>query len=65
MKPSIRSFGINRRALLSTLAVLPALSASLFSVFASAQTVPPALLHRHLENILWIDELQQPSVWPP
>ena len=41
MKPSIPSFGINRRALLSTLAVLPALSAPLLSVSASAQTVPP------------------------
>ena len=41
MKPSIPSFGINRRALLSTLAVLPVLSAPLFSASASAQTAPP------------------------
>ena len=39
MKPSIPSFGIDRRALLSTLAVLPVLSVPLFSVSASAQTV--------------------------
>jgi phosphoglycolate phosphatase-like HAD superfamily hydrolase len=38
MKPIVPSFGINRRALLSTLAVLPALSAPLFSVSAAAQT---------------------------
>src|ERR1700722_5480781 len=47
MKPSIPSFGVDRRALLSTLAVLPVLSAPLFSVSASAQTVPPAPLHSH------------------
>ena len=39
MEPSIPSFGVDRRALLSTLAVLPVLSAPLFSVSASAQTV--------------------------
>jgi phosphoglycolate phosphatase-like HAD superfamily hydrolase len=38
MKPIVPSFGINRRALLSTLAVLPALSAPLFSISAPAQT---------------------------
>ena len=41
MKPGIPSFGVDRRALLSTWAVLPVLSAPLFSVSASAQTVPP------------------------
>ena len=42
MKPSIPSIGVNRRALLSTLAVFPVWSApGLFSVSASAQTVPP------------------------
>ena len=41
MKPSIPSFGVDRRALVSTLAVLPVLSAPLFSVSASAQTVSP------------------------
>jgi hypothetical protein len=41
MKPSIPPFGVDRRALLSTLAVLPVLSAPLFSVSASAQTIPP------------------------
>jgi phosphoglycolate phosphatase-like HAD superfamily hydrolase len=41
MKPIVPSFGVNRRALLSTLAVLPVWSAPLFSVSASAQTVPP------------------------
>ena len=38
MKPAIPFSGINRRALLSTLAVLPALSAPFFSVSAPAQT---------------------------
>ena len=41
MKRSIPSFGVDRRALLSTLAVLPVLSAPLFSVSVSAQTIPP------------------------
>ena len=40
MKPSIRSYGVNRRALLSTLAVLPVWSAPLFSVSAQAQIAP-------------------------
>ena len=38
MKPRIQSFGINRRILLSTLAVLPVLSGPLFSGSARAQT---------------------------
>jgi phosphoglycolate phosphatase-like HAD superfamily hydrolase len=38
MKPAIPFSGINRRALLSTLAVLPALSAPFLSVSAPAQT---------------------------
>ena len=43
MKPSIPSFGIHRRALLSTLAVLPALSdVALFRPSRTAQTEPPA-----------------------
>ena len=41
MKPIVRSFAVNRRALLSTLAVLPALSAPLFSLSAPAQTATP------------------------
>ena len=38
MKPSIRSSGINRRVLLSTLATLPALSTPFLSASAPAQT---------------------------
>ena len=38
MKPRIQSFGINRRILLSTLAVLPVLSGPLFPGSARAQT---------------------------
>ena len=41
MKPSIRSFGINRRVLLSTLATLPALSTPFLSASAPAQTAAP------------------------
>jgi phosphoglycolate phosphatase-like HAD superfamily hydrolase len=41
MKPSTPSFGINRRALLSTLAVLPALSGTLLTASAQAETAPP------------------------
>jgi haloacid dehalogenase-like hydrolase len=41
MKPIDASPGISRRLLLSTLAVLPAGSAPLFSVSAQAQTAPP------------------------
>jgi haloacid dehalogenase-like hydrolase len=41
MKPIVPSFAVNRRALLSTLAVLPALSAPLFSLSAQAQTATP------------------------
>jgi hypothetical protein len=37
MKPIIPFFGVNRRALLSTLVMLPALSAPFFSVSAPAQ----------------------------
>jgi hypothetical protein len=39
MKPSDRQSDINRRALISTLAALPALSASLLSASAQAQTM--------------------------
>jgi hypothetical protein len=38
VKPSCRSFGINRRVLLSALATLPALSAPFLSTSAPAQT---------------------------
>ena len=41
MKPSIRSSGINRRVLLSTLATLPALSTPFLSASAPAQTAAP------------------------
>ena len=41
MKPTKPSSGINRRALLSTLAVLPALSATLLAASAQAQTATP------------------------
>ena len=41
MKPTIRSSGINRRVLLSTLATLPALSAPFLSASAPAQTAAP------------------------
>jgi phosphoglycolate phosphatase-like HAD superfamily hydrolase len=41
MKPPNPSSGIDRRTLLSTLAVLPVLSAPLLSVSAPAQTAPP------------------------
>ena len=41
MKPIVPSPGIDRRALLSTLAVLPALSATLLSTSAPAQTATP------------------------
>jgi phosphoglycolate phosphatase-like HAD superfamily hydrolase len=41
MKPRTPSFGINRRALLSTLAVLPALSGNLLTASAQAETAPP------------------------
>ena len=41
MKRRNPSFGINRRALLSTLAVLPALSGALLATSAQAETVPP------------------------
>jgi hypothetical protein len=37
MKPIISSFGIDRRVLLSSLAVLPALSGSLLTTVAQAQ----------------------------
>jgi hypothetical protein len=41
MKPTLPSFAINRRVLLSTLAVLPALSGTLLIASAPAQTAPP------------------------
>ena len=41
MNPSSRSFGINRRVLLSTLATLPALSTPFLSASAPAQTATP------------------------
>ena len=41
MNPSSRSFGINRRVLLSTLATLPALSTPFLSASAPAQTAAP------------------------
>jgi hypothetical protein len=41
MKPRTPSFGINRRALLSTLAALPALSGTLLAASAQVETVPP------------------------
>jgi len=41
MKPRIPSFDINRRVLLSTLAVLPALSGTLLTASAQAETAPP------------------------
>ena len=41
MKPSSRSPGINRRVLLATLAMLPALSAPFLSASAPAQTAAP------------------------
>jgi phosphoglycolate phosphatase-like HAD superfamily hydrolase len=41
MKPIISSFGIDRRVLLSSLAVLPALSRSLLTTAAQAQTAAP------------------------
>jgi phosphoglycolate phosphatase-like HAD superfamily hydrolase len=41
VKPSIRSSGINRRVLLSTLATLPALSTPFLSASAPAQTAAP------------------------
>jgi len=44
MKPIVRSSDVNRRVLLSTLAVLPALSATLLPVSAPAQAPPGALL---------------------
>src|SRR5215475_4941582 len=44
MKRNIRRFGIDRRALLSTLALLPALSALPLSDFASAQTASSGTL---------------------
>ena len=40
MKPIVRSPGIDRRALLSTVALLPALSVPLFPTSAPAQTAP-------------------------
>ena len=42
MKPILYSSGVNRRALLSTLAVLPALSAPLLPIPAAAQTATTA-----------------------
>ncbi len=44
MKPIARSPGLDRRALLSTLALLPAMSAPLFSAVATAQTAADAPL---------------------
>jgi hypothetical protein len=41
MNPIAPSFGINRRVLLSTLALLPALSGPLLPVSALAQTATP------------------------
>jgi hypothetical protein len=41
MKPTAPSPGINRRVLLSTLALLPALSGPLLPVSAPAQTATP------------------------
>jgi hypothetical protein len=41
MQPIAPSSGIDRRVLLSTLALLPALSGPLFPVFALAQTATP------------------------
>jgi hypothetical protein len=41
VKQSIPFFGINRRGLLSTLAVLPAFSGTLLAGSAQAETVPP------------------------
>jgi hypothetical protein len=41
MKTGIPSFGFNRRALLSTLAVLPAFSGTLLTASAQAETAPP------------------------
>jgi hypothetical protein len=41
MKPIVSSFGISRRALLSTLALLPALTGTLLPTSASAQTATP------------------------
>jgi hypothetical protein len=41
MKPITSSFGIDRRVLLSSLAVLPALSGSLLTTAAQAQTAAP------------------------
>jgi len=41
MRPRIRSLGIDRRALLSTLTLLPALSGPFLAASAQAQTVPP------------------------
>jgi phosphoglycolate phosphatase-like HAD superfamily hydrolase len=41
MKPIVSPSGMNRRVLLSTLAVLPGLSGSLVSTFAQAQTTTP------------------------
>ncbi len=42
MKPRIPSFGVNRRALLSALAILPAFSGTLLAASAQAETPPPA-----------------------
>src|SRR6478736_6033978 len=44
MKPIVPHRGINRRALLSTMAVLPALSGTLLPTSARAQTPPSGLL---------------------
>jgi hypothetical protein len=50
MRPRIRSLGIDRRALLSRLALLPALSGPFLAASAQAQTVPPGGVLRSWNN---------------